>query len=1375
MSCIVPRTCTEVRQADTEQDREVPSRPLAEFRAVPAYVLLGDPGSGKSTSFEAESTALGEEACLVAARDFLVLEPDAHPEWRGKTLFIDGLDEVRAGGGDARTPFDKLRGRLDALGRPRFRVSCREADWLGTNDRSNLAKVSSDADLSVLRLDPLSDENIEQILTARSGMDARSFIATAQEKEVAGLLDNPQCLKMLAEVVTGGGGWPGSRLALFEQACRQTAREDNPEHIAAAERLSPSAVIPDDELLDAAGRLCAVLLISGSAGCAVGPRREDSDYPDLSRCAGEHWKAARQAISTKLFKAVAEDRYQSVHRHVAEFLAGRHLARLVEGKRRNGGGVRHGIPARRIVALMTGHDGGVVTELRGLSAWIAVYGPSARNELLERDPIGVGLYGDIGEFLPQEKRDLLASLQRESSRLHLASRATAAFGSLATSDMQPAIEEILRDTGREPEHQSFVGFVLDVLLHGSMLPGLADSLLALVYDDTWSSHVNALALRAFLHHCPGGVQKTNKLKALLAEVHAGVIPDPDEELRGLLLSSLFPRDVSPSEVWRYLTATEDTRVIGSCWWFWIQQIPDESSDEEAVELLDGLARRFPEVRSALETRREVRQTPTTQLLARALDFRGDTIDIGRLYDWLSVGAIAVRDGRWEQEHHESVSAVRLWLQSRPAVQKAVLMEGLRRCPASKDFSRQAFEVRNCLYGARRPADYGLWCLRQAESMADTRLQVAEYLLTEALRAHKAGEGNEGLSLDVLTAHVRQHEALRPVWELMTCPPAWSDDTEERKRHEEVRQLQEDEWVAHVRFNASALNENRAAPTLLFQMARAYFGDFRSLRAEDGPRNVEQLLRGDQDLARTALVGLRGTIDRPDVPEIEEILDLRKQNRIHYLTWPFLAGLAEIERTSPEDASRWHEGQMRKALVFYCCYANTNADYSSRWYRRLIEKRPELVADVLVTIAASGFRDDGSDAAVFWALAHDRPHVRVARLASLRLLAAFPTRCTRKQLGSLDRLLRAALQHADKTRLLELVDRKLRTRSMNDSQRVRWLACGVLVAPGRYQSRLRDFVDGRERRTWHLVDFLFPVKSTPAWRPSLDKRGLELFIGLLGPYSDPDRWSQAGIVTSAMWASECVSGMIGELAALPDEDVSRTLEQIAAEPTLARWRPVLLQARDDQRVVRRDATYRHPDIQQICLTLDDGQPANPADLAALVTDRLAELGDRIRNGNTDDWRQYWNEDEYGRPCQPKHEESCRDALLSDLRQCLPDELDAQPEGQYANDKRADIRISCRDFQIPVEIKKNSHPKLWSALRDQLIAHYTRDSATDGYGIYLMLWFGELDEQRTPPPPAGVRPKGPDALKARLEEALTPEEARKISVCAIDVSAPAADAQ
>ena len=176
MSCIVPRTCTEVRQTDREHGEDVRSRPLSVFRSVPAYVLLGDPGSGKTTSFDAESTALGDEACLVSARDFLAFDPDAHPEWRGRTLFIDGLDEVRAWSADARTPFDALRGRLDTLGRPRFRLSCREADWLGTNDRINLAKLSPDADMTVLRLDPLAEDDSERILNARSGRVRLFFV-----------------------------------------------------------------------------------------------------------------------------------------------------------------------------------------------------------------------------------------------------------------------------------------------------------------------------------------------------------------------------------------------------------------------------------------------------------------------------------------------------------------------------------------------------------------------------------------------------------------------------------------------------------------------------------------------------------------------------------------------------------------------------------------------------------------------------------------------------------------------------------------------------------------------------------------------------------------------------------------------------------------------------------------------------------------------------------------------------------------------------------------------------------------------------------------------------------------------------------------------
>ena len=96
MSIIVPRTCTEIREENGEQRQNAASQPLEAFRDAPAYVLLGDPGAGKTTAFEVECEKLGENACLVTARDFLTFDPQSHPEWRDKTLFIDGLDEVRA-------------------------------------------------------------------------------------------------------------------------------------------------------------------------------------------------------------------------------------------------------------------------------------------------------------------------------------------------------------------------------------------------------------------------------------------------------------------------------------------------------------------------------------------------------------------------------------------------------------------------------------------------------------------------------------------------------------------------------------------------------------------------------------------------------------------------------------------------------------------------------------------------------------------------------------------------------------------------------------------------------------------------------------------------------------------------------------------------------------------------------------------------------------------------------------------------------------------------------------------------------------------------------------------------------------------------------
>ena len=171
------------------------------------------------------------------------------------------------------------------------------------------------------------------------------------------------------------------------------------------------------------------------------------------------------------------------------------------------------------------------------------------------------------------------------------------------------------------------------------------------------------------------------------------------------------------------------------------------------------------------------------------------------------------------------------------------------------------------------------------------------------------------------------------------------------------------------------------------------------------------------------------------------------------------------------------------------------------------------------------------------------------------------------------------------------------------------------------------------------------------------------------------------------------------------------------------------------------------------------------MAALLTDKLTELATRIRTTNTDDWLQYWNEDPQGRPVKPKHEEHCRDALLSDLRGLLPDGVVAEPEGEYANDMRADIRVAFGDFNVPVEVKKDRNRQLWSSLNNQLIAKYASDPATGGHGIYLVFWFGG---EGMPAPPQGRPPADAVELRDLLEAQLAPSDKHRISICVVDVS-------
>ena len=521
---------------------------------------------------------------------------------------------------------------------------------------------------------------------------------------------------------------------------------------------------------------------------------------------------------------------------------------------------------------------------------------------------------------------------------------------------------------------------------------------------------------------------------------------------------------------------------------------------------------------------------------------------------------------------------------------------------SDEFQSFSFNVRKRLYGASPPPDFGLWFLERAVSLAGERPHVAEHLLGWAVDAHREHSGQAGLSLEVLRERTQEKATLRERLDQLLSPSLLEKPLEEDgHRWRQEGEEQQRRWLEHVRSNKTELLENRAAPSLLYHMAELFFS---------GPKAIEEDLGGDPGLIDATLQGLRNSIHRRDVPTLEEILRLREQDRVHYLGEPYLAGIAEAEKTT--DVSQWDDDRVRKAIAFYYCSELSDHRPEPDWYRRLLAQRPGIIAEVQVQFAVSAFRRGREHIDKLWELSCESEYAGVARQASLPLLRAFPTRCKLKQMQALDSLLKAAIQHADRPSFQELIDTKLSRRSMNDAQRVYWLAAGVIVAPGVYRDQLRDFAQSREDRTRHLMAF-FGISGPDQF--SFDELGhptVELLILLGGSSVGPDQhWAnKAGFVTPAMQASRLVGDLIRRLAAFPTREASDALGRLVADQELSQWHGVLSRAQDEQRVIRRDAGYRHPDIAQVCGTLNGGTPANAADLAALTMDLLQKLGEEI---------------------------------------------------------------------------------------------------------------------------------------------------------------------
>ena len=220
------------------------------------------------------------------------------------------------------------------------------------------------------------------------------------------------------------------------------------------------------------------------------------------------------------------------------------------------------------------------------------------------------------------------------------------------------------------------------------------------------------------------------------------------------------------------------------------------------------------------------------------------------------------------------------------------------------------------------------------------------------------------------------------------------------------------------------------------------------------------------------------------------------------------------------------------------------------------------------------------------------HEAVAKLAAVGVLECFPKAETEVSLLALCLALRVALAYCDWSAVERVIGERLGQGGLGTAERSCWLVAGYLASPSRHREEFCALEKNEDGLKW-LAQFLSfgRVRSNLARR--ITGSDLVFFVATVGAADRKHGLTEVGY--------RSVESEIGRFAEDTSSAATETLKMLSEERDAEPWMPVIAHAREPQARKRREKEYEYCDIGEVIRTLDNGSPANPGDLAALVFD------------------------------------------------------------------------------------------------------------------------------------------------------------------------------
>jgi len=566
---------------------------------TPCLILLGEPGTGKSHELTT-AKALTEEHARQSGDTVLafdlrayqtdqrlcarIFESQEFRDWREGQgclhLFLDSLDESLLRIGTVAALLEDELGRYP-IGRLRFRIACRTADWPSTLEQS-LRKLWTDAAVEVLELVPLRRRDVEAAADVER-IDAAAFVRAVVERNAVPLAIKPVTLKMLIHAFRKNGALPRRQAELYDAGCLLMCEEPN---LARRETGLRPAFAP--ELMFAVASRIAAVTVFGNryavwTNADQGPMpAEDVTIGDL--CGGTETtdgqpvsvteEVVRESLATGLFTSRGLHRFGWAHQTYAEFLAARYLVRARMSK-------------GQIASLLTHPQDSqqrIVPQLHEAAAWVASLDAQSFDKIMSQDPV-VLLRSDVAAAAPENRQRLIAALLPlfEQEKLR-DSDSRGQYGKLN----HPVLSSQLRPYIRNRTVGWLARRVAIDIAEACNCQECVPDLLAILLDQTEDNAIRVNA--AYAVERIGDANAKVQLRPL-AFGQAG--QDPDDDLKGCGLRAVWPGQMTAEELFRIFTPPKRENYGGSYSGFLFQlreSLPSQLSADDLHFALDWIAR-----------------------------------------------------------------------------------------------------------------------------------------------------------------------------------------------------------------------------------------------------------------------------------------------------------------------------------------------------------------------------------------------------------------------------------------------------------------------------------------------------------------------------------------------------------------------------------------------------------------------------------------------------------------------------------------------------------------------------------------------------------------------------------------------------------------